>query len=485
MASSRLRPVILITVDALRADHLGCYGYKRSTSPAIDRMAKEGVRFDDALSGATFTHPSVAGLMSSRFIKHNMFHVRDCILEISGDPFTGIPILPEVLAGHGYRTAFFGPYVLSFMRLFRRGFGRVSGCSVYLSKNFIKVFRTTFPALKRFGLGLYGFVLDFLIRHSNESADVLTRRAIHWMKKNRQKPFFLWLHYFDVHSPWRPPKPFDSLFSDDGIYRTGRNLPIKSGEGWREGGIPDFVAEDGITDLDHYISRYDGSIAFVDRQIGVLTEALRKLGLEEQALVIFTSDHGTPLGESDLFSHSSVFPCEPVIKVPLVIKQKGVFESGVVSSQAQSVDIAATILDVLGLDQPPTMQGESLVPRMPPKRGLEARYAFFGGEEISVIRGDGYKLLRLTAGAMKTKRVAACEMFKDPFYDETGDALFLFRPGDDPQEQVNLMAREPEKGRELLLKLKEWLKAGGREFGNKRTKADTATIERLRSLGYV
>ena len=477
--------VILITIDALRADHLGCYGYKRATSGCIDRLAADGVLFENAVSGATFTHPSLMGLLTSRLVKYNIFKTRDSMLEIGNDPFLGIITLPEFLRAHGYRTGFFAPYVLSSVKCFERSFDDYCKCPPYLSKNFFRKVKVINPFLRRLWLALYRIVLSFFVKHSNENADVLTRRGIAWIKKNKKKPFFLWLHYFDVHAPYRPPKAFKSIFLNDGLYKTGQRLPIKSGErgGW--GGIPDFGAEGNIEDVDYYVSQYDASIVFVDQQIGILMDALRKEGLEEDALVILTSDHGTCLGEGGVMSHAAAFPSESVVRVPLIIKQKRSFKSNRVFSQAQNTGLAPTILDMLHFDRPHTMQGESFLSLLKGENDSKDSFAFFGGSQASAIRGAGYKMVRIKKSNLEKMNKAGCDVFKDPFFDSSGDAYFLYRLKEDPYELVNRMSIDREKGMELSKKLEEWLKSEGREFGNAGCIADVNVIERLKSLGYI
>ncbi len=190
-------------------------------------------------------------------------------------------------------------------------------------------------------LDIYQIILNILRKHGNESADVLTSKAMRWIAGNKSRPFFLWLHYFDVHAPYRPPRNFSNIFHNDGIYKTGRHLPILPMEVWNSGGIPDFIVERNINSLDYYTAQYDGAIRFTDEQIGRLLTYFKREGLAENTVFILTADHGEYLGEHDFMSHTG-FPLDIVMKVPLIMRYGDLFEEKKVDFQTQSIDIVPT-----------------------------------------------------------------------------------------------------------------------------------------------
>ncbi len=292
--------IIFITVDTTRADRMGFLGCKKGLTPNLDTLAREGVVFEKAYSQAPLTPVSHATIFTGTYPQ---FHT---VTDFGHALPTLLPFLPEILNKSGYRTAaFIGSLILDPKANMAPGFDR----------------------------GFDFFDAGFHTKHGpNESryqsverrAGDVVGHAIAWMAKNRQSPFFIWIHLYDPHAPYDPPAPFERRFSD----------------------------------------AYDGEIAYADFALGKLLAYLRQRGLYDRALIAMMSDHGESLGAHGESMHG-IFLYDETIHVPLVFKLPGELLAGRrVGSQVRLVDVAPTLLSMLSLPLPPTFQGESLVPMM-------------------------------------------------------------------------------------------------------------------------
>ena len=310
--------LVLIGVDTLRPDHLGCYGYDRATSPNTDRLAGEGVLFENVVSQAPWTLPSFATVFTSLYPdQHGAFEVRKSL-------GTTFPTLGELLREEGYVT------------------GAVINAP-YLKPKF-KVDR--------------GF--DTYMPPTGRIAPGTTIEALRWIDKNRDRPFFMFVHYFDPHLPYSPPAPYDTLFDPDYTGPLDRwSFDLSQ--------FPDVKTTDfeamrtlGPADWDHIRALYDGEIAFTDEAVGRLLEGLKERGLAKNTLIVFLSDHGEEFFEHEGFEHGHTLYDE-LLRVPLIFSLPGRLPEGVrVSRQVRLVDIAPTIMDLLGLRPDPDFEGVSL-----------------------------------------------------------------------------------------------------------------------------
>jgi arylsulfatase A-like enzyme/Tfp pilus assembly protein PilF len=294
--------VLLIIVDTLRADHVGCYGHRSARTPVVDALASGGTRFSCVATAAPVTAPSVATILTSTYPP---FHgVRD------NEFFALNPTLPaiaSVFQEAGYRTAaFVGSAVLDSRYGFDRGFDHYDDD---MTAEFVIYGES------------YGFERE-QAQGVERRAENVTGAAIRWLRKQgRRNAFFCTVHYFDPHMRYDPPPPFRERF------RT---------------------------------SPYDGEIAYTDAQIGALLEALQKNGVLERTLVVFTADHGEGLGDHGEGAHG-YFIYDSTVRVPLVFNLRGKVAAGrVIDSQVRTVDIMPTVLDLSGLEVPETAQGASL-----------------------------------------------------------------------------------------------------------------------------
>ncbi|REJ69824.1 MAG: tetratricopeptide repeat protein [Planctomycetota bacterium] len=291
-----LANVVLISIDTTRADHLSSYGFAKPTTPNIDAVAADGLLFLRAQSTNSVTLPAHSSMLTG--MRPPTHGVRDNYDYRLADEHT---TLAELLQQEGYQTA---------------------------------AFVSAFPLKEEFGLSQGFDVYDDTLTRKRDDvpemlqrpANVTTEAAIGWLEAHHEKPFFLFVHYFDPHAPYDPPEEFAKLFPRDS---------------------------------------YAAEIAFADDQVGRLLSKLQELGLYDSATVIITSDHGEGLGEHGEETHS-FFIYQTTAHVPLVFKpaHKGADDAGRgtrVKQPVSVVDIAPTFLDALGLAIPATMQGVSLL----------------------------------------------------------------------------------------------------------------------------
>ena len=296
---SATRPnVILITIDTLRADHLGCYGDKEAETPSIDGLAGDGVQFDHVSVHAPLTLPSHSSIMTG--VYPPLHGVRDNIgYTLAEDQIT----LAELLKEAGYETGgFVGGFVLDSKTGINQGFDHYSDDFGIDDSN-----RPKFVNL--------GYV--------ERRGDEVVGDALTWMRGRKNFPFFAWIHLFDPHDPYRPPEPFKTKFQGPGAYR--------------------------------------GEIAYTDAMIGKVFEWLKGEQLYDDSLVVLTSDHGESLGEHGEPTHG-LFVYESVLRVPLIVKWPGQRYAGTkIADPVQSIDILPTVLQSLRLNKPPVVQGIGLL----------------------------------------------------------------------------------------------------------------------------
>jgi arylsulfatase A-like enzyme len=280
----------------LRADHLSSYGYSRNTSPYIDRIAKEGSLFENAIAPSSWTQPSHASLLTGRYTYEHQAE-----LVPLDDRFQTIS---EALQEQGYRTGAVSANLFFFTR--RQGFGRGFA---HFEDNF-----QTIPDMA--SNTLYGYIFDYYFLRKilnyeepiyRKLADDVTESALSWIQIDTQKPYFMFLNYFDVHDPYTPPDPYRAQFSS--IDNPGGVI-----NSYVERYSPQLTPEQ----LQGEIDAYDGSILFVDDEIERLLNGLRQSGQLDNTIVIIASDHGESFGEHGLLQHSNSLYIEQ-IHVPLII----------------------------------------------------------------------------------------------------------------------------------------------------------------------
>ncbi len=385
---SRLN-LLLLTVDTLRADHLGCYGYKRATSPAVDSLAASGVLFDRAYAHRPKTSPNFASILTGTYPqRHGVRRTRQAL---PASAYT----LAEALRDAGYSTC----GVVTNGNLFP-AFGFDQGFETYLyghsgarrgseiALEWVREYVSGSETALEGGAGetSVGSGADWAEGRSGSSQAESARP-----QGRGEAPFALWVHHTDPHTLYKPPAPYDNIFAKEVEY--GMHALEVARHGGLGGVKPGLIIE-GPLDLDYYISQYDGEIAYTDRWIGELLEGLRALGLESNTLVVFTADHGESLGEHGYFFEHGLFPYEPSARIPLVFSLPGRMGAGVVESvTVESAALMPTILELLGIESPPTCQGESLVEIVPsltdPGAGGSAKEAGSRGSDPGTSSDEG------------------------------------------------------------------------------------------------
>lgn len=426
--AARGRPsFILISLDALRFDHLGCYGYFRDTSPQMDRLADEGYKFEWAFSQAPTTLPSHMSMLTSLYPT-----VHGCRMghRLPGERLT----LAEYLREQGYGTA-----------------GCVGGGYMRKCYGFDQGF-------ERYDDRYKGF------------ADAV-RTVLGWLDGGLSKgPFFVFMHTYDIHSPYNPPEPYKSMYTDPN-YAGGFNPSSKELARIRRRFDRHPELGHGLSDedVDFIVGRYDGGIRYVDGLIGKLMRGLREQGLLDTTWVVITADHGEEFAEHGTFLHGMLYIT--VARVPLIIRPPGPPRKGVeVDEIVELLDLMPTFLDLAHVAPVDTLEGESMT---------------------GIMKGDasGWRDLAFTEHQSTGQRsvvsptlhvIASLEGEERLAYDYHADPLEQ-SPLDDPSRAEEID--------ELYSILKDWslaqlqLASGDEEIAPARI--DQKTIDELRALGYI
>jgi arylsulfatase A-like enzyme len=433
---------LLVTIDSLRADHVGAYGNPQVRTPSLDALAAEGVRFSAAVANQPDGTPAHATIFAGVYpATHG---VRTPMVDLLP---ADLPTLAETLAERGYATAGIFSW-LSYEPAYsglERGFQVYSDLTVnrpsYLADSRTSTLMATYRRLTSL-LALPGAMepraafSDEVAEQLDGKADVTSAGAAGWLAEHRDRarltgqPFFLWLHYFDPHYPYTPPPPHDQVEPDgcgdcpDGGLETIRRL--------RSAPNPDLRP----AEVNRLLQHYDGEIAFTDQQFGRLLEFLRRNGLDQNTLVIVVGDHGESFGEKGHWLHGgSLHDAE--VHIPLLMRFPGRLPAGkVVDAVAQQVDLAPTILDLLGYPAPARAEGRSLVPLVHDREDGADRFAVaeVGSRAVVSIVTRDWRLLQNT---------------------ESG-AVELYRAHDDPDSLRDLADAEPEVVAELSRLLSRW-----------------------------
>ncbi len=408
--------VLLVTLDTTRADHLGAYGYARARTRHLDRLATEGVRFDRAYSPAPITLPAHASIFTGLYpFDHGVRNNGNFYLADRFDTLT------TRLKAHGYRTAaFVSSFILDRRYGLARGFDtyddRMEGAQAQVIQ---------FEAERRGDRTSLG-LLAWLDKYAGQRGTEAPRRLE--PQGRTPAPFFVWLHLYDPHEPYRPPPPFREAFAD---------------------------------------APYDGEIAFDDAIVAAVLDRLQQLGLRDNTLVVIAGDHGESLGDHGEETHS-MFVYEPVLRVPLILWKPGLVPAGrVVQDPVRLTDVAPTVLDLAGFpaadgkdarslvrlvqgrkdDAPPPIYAETLLPQF-----------YMNWSPLRSIHDDRWKLI---------------EAPRPELYDLATD----------PSETHNQYADRPQTVRSLEQALGRL--TGGDAGAMTTATMDRETLEKLASLGYV
>lgn len=430
--------VLLLTIDTLRADHLGAYGYRRPTSPRIDALGRAGTVFESAYTCWPKTRGSVAIMLTGRTPSRNGYSkTHPVLLDFN-------PTLADVLKKAGYATAAIvdNPN-LAAQNGYAKGFDR---------------YRETWE--------------ETSLATEADRMRAITDGGIAFVRgAPADRPFFLWLHYVNPHAPYTPPPPFDKRFLDAAAASGPRLRTVPD----FHGGIPKRWAVRGQDRLGYYVAQYDGEIAAVDQEVGRLVDALQASAAGKRTVVVLTSDHGESLGEHDYYFDHGEDLFEPSLAVPLVVTVPG-GKPGVRSRVfASTLDVVPTILDAVKVSYPPDLAGISLLG--------EARGKTAPGRERLFAQNDRNLV---AAWDHRFKIVGTPE--------EDGMRFALYDRASDPAEKRDVaraQAAELQRQRDAL---QLFVQQGEKEWEQTRrllagvpgeTKLSPEACAKLKALGYV
>lgn len=394
--------LLIITVDTLRADHVGIYGYKKIETPNIDRLGEKGVLFSRAYCHVPLTLPSHCSLFTGTL---PIFHgVRDNGYRLPSFNIT----LAEILKKKGYLTAaFVGAFPLDSRFGLDKGFDVYD--DLYGSKNVVRD-------------------LSFIERRAEE----VNKKAVEWLDKNQNSKFFVWVHYFDPHTPYEPPSSFNHEYA-------GRE--------------------------------YDGEIAYTDYVIGKLLEKLNQLKLIEKTLIILTSDHGEGLGDHNETTHG-IFVYDSTLRVPLIFHNPKISPGNkIVSDQVGLIDVMPTILDLMGFPQSPNIQGRSFKSVIFKGKSFPNKHCYI--ESVAAMLDRNWAPLQ----GIRTEEWKYIDAPIPELYDLKND----------PKEGNNIIEKKPEITKHLRKKLQKMIRNNSSPLSSHvfKTEIDKDTKEKLMSLGYI
>jgi len=445
VGAGRAYNVLLISLDTLRAGHVHCYGYGRDTSPNLDKLAEEGVLFENVTAASSWTVPSHMSLFTSLY--PSVHGVEDTKKRLG----EGVPTMAEILSKHAYTSAAFvtGPSLNHAMG-FHRGFGLYDDFTVALmhETNVLDDLDVTKPGVNQV-----------------PTNHVVTKLASAWLKNHAGKKFFLFVHYWDCHNDYIPPVPYERKFDPD--YKgavTGRGL-----DGARRSELERRASPEAKK---HLIALYDGEVAHSDAHVGRLLQALGELKLSERTLVIVFSDHGEGFWEHGKLLHGYGLQ-EELVHVPLLMRLPKVLPAGLrVKGNASHVDVLPTALGLLGLPKPKVMHGVDLWGVCRGKGVIPSRPIFselnIGACNTKAIRWGPYKMIQEVG-----KPVGPLLVVRDGKETEAATA----GPEDDAMRRLQ---------GELAAALRAGPSAAtSPERLAKPSNPDEETLRLLRSLGYV
>ncbi len=429
--------VLLVTIDTLRADHLGAYGYRRPTSPRMDALARRGVVFDQAYTYWPKTRGSFVGILTGRLAAQTGYGKSHPLL------LDWNPTLAGVLKEAGYETAATvdNPNIASSLG-YAKGFGR---------------YRETWEEAA-------------LATEMDRTRAITADGVRHLSEARPDRPFLLWLHYVNPHAPYEPPAPWDTAFVDAGASR-GKALPPVDGF---HGGVPKQWAKPGKS-LAWYVAQYDGEIAAVDAEVGELLDALDASPVRDRTLVVLTSDHGESLGEHGYYFDHGEDLFDPSVRIPLVVAGPGVSAGTRTDVLATTLDLVPTVLDAVKVSYPPDLAGESLLPATRGER-RPARVRLQGQNDRNLLGAWDRRFKVVATPSDEGARYALYDRERDP--GETRDASRA------SPERMREERRELELFREridaVMVKTRRLLEG---QSGEERLSPEAC--EKLKAMGYV
>lgn len=486
--------IILLIMDAVRADHLSCYSYHRKTSPNIDKLAQQGVLFENAFSAAEWSYPSHASIFTGKYPSYHKTLGKDIFLHKENTT------IAEILKSKGYQTlGVTGNTLLSHPNGFNKGFQK------YI------VLDTPYRSLKFFTQSPKDFIRTLIY-----GTDWYTYRNLETIKKllNKnlgKKPFFLFTNLYGCHAPYDPPRPFKKRFcnslSEPRLYIL-KNILSKitgyTGEKIRGSSLDIQKLNTIASDYGQYSfmakelqvseeewevvkSWYDGGISYLDHRIGEFIDFLCDKGIFDNTLLIITSDHGDNFGEHGLASHQFCL-YDSLLHVPLIMVYPSVIPKGKrISNLTSTIDVFPTILDILKIQGHRNgIQGRSQFPFKDQK--IHDFVCAECGESVMSRPADSIEFQELCPKLKPYDKGSKCLRTQSHKYILSADGKEeLYDIIKDPLEEVNSIHKYPDKAenfRKLLENTIDTSFFGPKDFpteGEERKKM----ISRLKALGYM
>jgi arylsulfatase A-like enzyme len=466
------RTVILIQGDTLRKDHLDVYGYERPTAPALRRLAEEGALFDNAITPTSWTKAAVPSIMTSLYPStHGVHQIPDRL------PASATTIA-EAFREAGYATVSFAS-------------ASFTGAFTNLHQGFEELHEVESTVGRAGPPGGN-------TKTSREYVDRLTE----WLDDHSDVPAFVYLHFFDPHSPYEPYPPYDTMWADP----KGREEYVRAQEVLKKFVTNAFLADRGMATRDELVKAgldpaafirfskdwYDGSIRGMDTEIARLIERMQELGMRDRSLVAFYADHGEEFHDHGRMWHGQSVYGE-MVRVPLILWGPGRVPKGVkVEEPVELINLMPTLLEYADVKVPPGIQGQSLRPLLAAD-GRGGGVAAAGSEwkrrpviaEKQPQGGTGHPLLTESYAIMDGNWKLVHNVARPP--DMAEFELFDFYK--DPLDQKNVAADHPDVVERLGKQLEAWKRMATQaklKPDSEETKGMTAEqLERLRSLGYV
>jgi arylsulfatase A-like enzyme len=422
--SEKPRNVILISIDTLRADHLGCYGYTRRTSPTLDRLASQGVIFSDTSSPSPWTLPAHASLLTGKYPSRHALKTHNSYLPADIFP------LAHILRENGFHTA---AIVNSFYLTRKYGLDRGFNDFVYVRE-----------------------------RLNQREPSETEQKALEWLSGNGEQPFFLFLHCYDPHSDYCSLQAYEEEFVRSSYQGTADGTTSQLLE-YREG-----LVRLNQEDLKHLINLYDASIRQMDDGMARLLKFLETEQLLGNTLLIVTSDHG-----EEFLDHGGVLhgrtQFQELIHVPLIFRGPGVPRSVKIKQIGSLTDILPTVLRILDIPCPGNIDGVDLGFLWQKDAGRSSERYIFSEADHNNVKDD-------------IKRAVRTERYK-LHYDLLTQSTQLFDLTRDPREETDIASQKPVLVRSLLGHLQAFMQKERTQ--QSQPSLTPMERERLKSLGYL
>ena len=450
------RNLLLISLDTLRPDHLGAYGSHRpEVSQTLDRLAARGTRFSQAISQAPWTTPSHMSLITSQYpTTHGVSQGWFSFMSF-GEAESTYRTLPDAA---------------------------VTLADALREQGFVTMAMTGGGAIA----GELGFAQGFDVFEESTEALEQRDRLMEWLdawEARAGERHFVFLHSFEVHAPYKrlhyaaPMLEQDSLGKIEGLIENGSEDEVADR-------LPQLLIDDGLFRRDVITAMYDGGVRHADDRLGWLLDELERRGLADDTLIVVTSDHGEEFGEHDpvrLWDAHCSTVYDELIRVPLIVANAGRAypEGHVVEGQVELIDVAPTVLELLGSSTPAAFHGRSLEPLMRGEEPQRERWTFSEATctepEMKSLRGERYKYVAAFAAPDEEHSAIPGDLLWEKVFDLDSDPLEQ-QALEDPALLAQLRALLEERVNEA---------ASFQEFKPEASRIKPGTIDRLRSLGYV